>query len=173
MKAAVHNLLEGRDQPKPVLSDEMITRIGALTEVGVIARTAVQWSYDKRDIEGITQPESNTRLPQQLAALARGAAYLDGHQEVNEDDFALVKRVTFDSMPPARKAIIEALWQGTDLKDIVIARGAGPLRPIPGSTLSYALKDLEELGLVSGRHLTDYARDMLNQAGLTEGRPIH
>lgn len=69
-------------------------------------------------------------------------------------------------MPPLRKAIIEALWQETELRDIVIARGAGPLRPIPGSTLSYELENLVELGLVSGRHLTGYAQDMLRQAGV-------
>lgn len=167
MKASVHNLLHGGERPWPAISDEMVDRISALTEVAVTGRTHVKRQGTDKTITSMPEAESNTRFTQELASLAKGSAMIDGRAEVNEDDFALVRRVAFDSMLPLRRAIIEALMRGEDLRQLTIMRDTGPQR-VPQSTRSYEVDNLESLNLVETvgkeERLTEYAADMLRRA---------
>src|SRR5262249_6361978 len=70
--------------------------------------------------------------------LTKGSAYLDNRPVVNEEDFGLAWRVAFDSMPPLRKEILEALIRGDNPRRI----------NAPGSNVQYAIQDLELNGLL-------------------------
>ncbi len=63
---------------------------------------------------------------------------LAGRDLVDEDDFLLVRRVAFDSIPSTRRRILDALASGKQPSD------AG----LPFSTRNYAVLDLRSLKLV-------------------------
>jgi hypothetical protein len=160
IKAAVHNLLGGSLRlADPVLSPDMQVRLAALAEIAVRGRTHIPRTGFNKDIIYVPEAESNTRLAQQLAQLAKGSALLDGRAEVNEQDFSLVKRAAFDCMPPVRKLLLEALRWGED----------PALLNVPPSTRTYALEELEAQGLVERKpspRLSTLAREMLEMAGV-------
>ena len=157
LRSAVHALLNGLPNLQPTLSLQLKRRIGALSEIAVRGRAHVVREGYNKDITYVPEPESNTRLPQQLAQLARGSALLDGRSEVSDRDLDLVKRVAFDCMPPVRKAILEH----------VIAGRSGQPDGIPGSTVSYGKKDLEAQGLLTDKGaLSSLSMDMLAMAGV-------
>jgi hypothetical protein len=66
----------------------------------------------EREIDGQAQAESNTRLPQELAQIGRGWAVLMNRSQVTEEDFRLIRRAAFDSIPPLRCAVLQALMNG-------------------------------------------------------------
>jgi hypothetical protein len=156
LKAAMHDLINHLPQVEPLLPDPLQQRIAALTEIAVRGRTHVPRSGYSKDIIYVPEAESATRLAQQLAQLAKGSALICGRQVVSEDDFNIVRRVAFDCLPPTRREIIECLMARRELKDL----------KTPGSTLSYAVEDLETQKLIEKRKLSSYAVQLLKQAGL-------
>jgi hypothetical protein len=156
LRAAVHDLFDSLPDLDPTLPVEFQIRIAALSEIAVRARTHIPRNGYTKDIIYVPEPESNTRLAQQLAQLAKGSALLDGRSEVNEADFALVRRVAFDCMPPTKRAILEAAIFGKDLESV----------KLPASTRKYATDDLEAVGLLLERRLSPLALEMLETARL-------
>ena len=156
LKAAMHDLINHLPQVEPLLPDPLQQRIAALTEIAVRGRTHVPRSGYSKDIIYVPEAESATRLAQQLAQLAKGSALICGRQVVSEDDFNFVRRVAFDCLPPTRREIFECLMARRELKDL----------NTPGSTLSYAVEDLETQKLIEKRKLSSYAVQLLKQAGL-------
>jgi len=86
----------------PNIPPDYLERLGWLGEFVVRARADVPRHRYTRQIEGQTVVESNTRCPQQLAQVTRGWAVLSDRSEVDDEDFALARRVAFDSIPPVR-----------------------------------------------------------------------
>lgn len=158
LRQTVHELFAGLPDLQPKLSEELKERIAALCEIAVRGRTHVPRDGYKKEIIYVPEAESNTRLAQQLAQLARGSALLDGRSEVNEDDFALVRRVAFDSMPPLRSEILRTLCAGDGIGNI----------KAPGSSLHYTREELETQELLEGSELTDFARELLVRAGVMD-----
>ena len=114
-------------------------KIAALTEIAVRGRTHIPRSGYSKDIIYVPEAESATRLAQQLCQLAKGSALLTGRATVAEEDYQLIQRAAFDSMPPARAKILNALIVGQSLNDI----------SLPASTRTYALQELEAQGLIA------------------------
>jgi hypothetical protein len=141
--------------------------VAGLAEVAVRARTHVGRAGYNKEIIYVPEPESSTRLAQQLAQLAKGSALIGGRTEVNDEDMTLVRRVAFDCIPPTRKQIIEALITGLPLASL----------KMPGSTLSYAKEDLEAQGILEWLEskerprLTNLARECLGMAGIRPAEP--
>ena len=63
---------------------------------------------------------------------------------------------------PTRSKILRELLAGAKPKDL----------GVPGSTLSYAMDDLEALGLIEDRGLSDLAADLMRKAGVEAERTI-
>ena len=127
---AVHRLMSpilSEKQAVPDLPAETKMRIASLGEFIALARTYIERDGYNREANGVLVTEGNTRLPQQLCQIARGSALLAGHPEVSEQDHRLVHRVAFDSLPPARIAVLNAMLAGkspfsTDLPKVSVDR---------------------------------------------------
>lgn len=138
LREAVEDLFGSLTDCEPVLPEEMQRKIAALAEFTVIARTHIPREGKSKQIVYIPEPEASTRLAQQLCQLAKGSALLAGRDLVDEDDFLLVRRVAFDSIPSTRRRILDALATGKQPSD------AG----LPFSTCNYAVLDMRYLKLV-------------------------
>jgi hypothetical protein len=143
MKELVHEfflpVLSQQKIDAPKLGHEMMLRIANLSEIVALARTYVPRNSYDREIDGAVQAESNTRLPQQLAQIGRGWAVLMNRPEVDEDAFALIRRAAWDSIPPVRRAIVEALIAG---------RKPHSAR-LPFATVDRALEELGAIGFLA------------------------
>ena len=148
LRDEVTALFDSLPDCQPVLPAEVQRRIAALAEFTVIARTHMPREGKNKEIIYVPEPEASTRLAQQLAQLAKGSALLAGRDLVNEEDFLLVRRVAFDSIPATRRRILDALASGKQPSD------AG----LPSSTCNYAVLDLRSLKLVV--HAWDSAEGM-------------
>jgi hypothetical protein len=162
LKDAVHGLF-GSIPPsvEPVLLTATGITIANLAALVAKGRAAVSRESYTKAIKDEPQPESPTRLAQQLAKLARGASLLDGRTTVSDEDYKLVKRVAFDCLPRRRRLILDALIAGRPLTDV----------DLPGSTRSYAMDDLEAVGLLRGGRLSDEALERLDGAGYVVAAP--
>jgi hypothetical protein len=155
LSAAVHELMGNLPSIEPTIPRELQIKIAALTEIAVRGRTHVPRAGRDKEVIYIPEPESATRLAQQLAQLAKGSALLDARPVVNEADYAMVRRVAFDCMPPVRGRILGALIAGDSPRTL----------NIPGSTRHYAEEELKAQGLLDGSRLSELAVDMLDKAG--------
>lgn len=163
-QAVQHLLLPILTQPAitpPAIADDIVRRIASLTEFIALARTVVPRTRHNHEISGAHFTEGNTRLPQQLAQIARGWALLSGRNSVCEEDFALVKRAAFDCLPPTRRNVIGQLMIG----ESPYAGGSAKV------LVNRAVQDLEIAG-VAGKgdggnyRLTDGASQLLSDAGV-------
>jgi hypothetical protein len=160
LRCAVHRLMSpivSEKQAAPYLPDEVKVRIANLGEFIALARTYVERDGYSREADGVLVTEGNTRLPQQLCQIARGSAVLAGHPEVNAEDYKLVRRAAFDSLPPARIAVLQAKLAGKspfslDLPKVTVERALEDLK---------LAKVLKEVGGFS-----DYAGKLLLDAGI-------
>jgi hypothetical protein len=141
LKETVHKflfpILSWPEIEPPEFPEPLMTRLANLSEMVALARTYIPRDSD-RQIDGVVSTESNTRLPQELAQVGRGWAVLMGRDKVTDEDFSLILRVAWDSIPPARKIVLNALRNKTS------PYTAG----LPASTTSRAVEDLEAVGLV-------------------------
>lgn len=163
LKEAVHALFRrlSEVEVEPKIPHHLQVSIAALTEIAVRGRTHVPRSGSGKDIIYVPEPESATRLAQQLAQLAKGSALLDGRDLVNELDYAMVRRVAFDCMPPVRRKILEALILGESFKKL----------NVPPSTRHYAIEELQAQELLDGERLSSMTLALLAQAGFPEVPP--
>ena len=141
VKARVHALMSPilmeSEVAAPVFPDRLFQRLANLGELIALARAYVP--RDRRDdIEGEAQAESNTRLPQELAQVGRGWAALMSRAEVSEEDFKLIRRAAFDSLPPMRRYALDRVAQGMTLQS----------PDYPPTTVFRATEDLEAIGLI-------------------------
>lgn len=155
LKNAVHTLISNLPQGEVALSESFRDRIAAIAELAVIARAEAVRERDKR-LKSVSQPESSTRLGQQLGQLAKGSARLEHRDSVNETDLSIALRSGFDAIPPNRRLVLEAASEG---------RRAD----LPGSTRSYAEEELEHLGLLDKGALSLLGSNLLGQAVGTNG----
>jgi hypothetical protein len=162
VKTGIHQLmlpiLSHSEIPAPEFPDPLLDRVASLSEFVALARAYVP--HDRRDeIDGEAQAESNTRLPQELAQIGRGWAVLMNRSQVTDEDFALIRKAAFDSIPPLRRVVLQALIKGEKPHSL----------GQPASTVNRVLGDLETCGLISStpkRHaLRENARSLLVAAG--------
>jgi hypothetical protein len=173
LRQAVHSLLLSilsNSQTAPVIPSQIEKRIANLGEFIALSRSYIERDSNTRQAVGIPVTEGNTRFPQQICQVGRGLALLAGSPEVNEDDYKLVCRAAFDSLPPARIAALKAILEGRSPFSV----------GLPKATISRALEDLElsEVLVKSDaclgedfacpRVLTESAMGFLEGAGLSK-----
>jgi len=157
LKAAVHALMSSLANESPELPPISQEKVAALAEFAVKGRTHVHRNGFNKEIEYVPEPEAATRLAQQLAQLAKGAALVTARDMVDEEDHLLVRRVAFDCIPAARRKLLDALIRGEKPEN----------SGLPSSTLTYAKQELQALELLSGDRLSNQAQSLLAQAGVT------
>jgi hypothetical protein len=124
-----------KDAPNPQIPTDIERAIAATAEIVARGRTAVRRERND-DVEYSPEPESATRLAQQLCQLAKGSARLEGRAVVTDIDLAIVHRVAYDTLPPHRAAILRAILKGQ----------SGDSVDLPRTTRRRALEDLEHVG---------------------------
>jgi hypothetical protein len=150
IQRAVHSLFTGLGTESPELSKGMLTRLAALADFAAMARSYVPRDGRTKQLESDPQAESATRLSQQLAQLAKGSAILDGRNAVSETDYGVAIRVAFDSIPANRRSVLNHFLRGDRLA-------------MKAATKSYAIDDLEALGLLEDSALTSDAKMLVDR----------
>jgi hypothetical protein len=141
-RETVANLLNALPDELPDLPDTIWDGIEDAALVAAWGRGAVPRNgYGRREIEGIPIVEEPMRLVQQLGALARGARALGLPDEAAS---AIIRRVAVDSMPEARRAVLQVLATGELFNTSSCARQAG----IDRKVARMALEDLAAIGVV-------------------------
>jgi hypothetical protein len=143
LRGAMHTLLrpilETSKIIAPRLDRTMQVRIASLSEIIALARSHVERDRYSREVLNVPITEGNTRIAQQLCQVARGSALVDGRAKIDESDFKLARRVGFDSLPLVRRAVLEALIAGTDLR----------FPDLPATTVKRSVEDLQLVGLLT------------------------
>ena len=165
-------ILSPKQIEAPKFPADLLDRLANFSEVIALARGYVPRGSRDQEINGLPEVESNTRLPQELAQLGRGAAALMYHESVTEEDFELVMRAGWDTVPTVRRAILEALLAGRKPHTV----------GLPSSSVDRQLEDLVVIGLVkkdvlnfgggmreSEYLLSDKAMEYLSLAGVDTG----
>ena len=117
LRVAVRDLfapiVNSQNLANPRLTEFDRRRIANLAEFTVRARTHVARDGRTREMNYVPDAEASPRLTQQLSQLARGAALLHERTQTNAEDIALVRRVAFDCLPPARCKVLDYLRAST------------------------------------------------------------
>jgi hypothetical protein len=133
-------LLEQGEVTPPDMSENMLERVSAMTEIVTRARTFVVRDRESREMACEPSPEGNTRLPQEVAQVGRGWALLNGRSKVGEEELQLMRRVTLDSMPPTRRKVLAAIEAGNSAYSIYL----------PKAVTNRAIEELKSVGLIEG-----------------------
>jgi len=163
LREAIQNLvLESTDTP-PILRPAAEVRLASMAELVAFARTHVmRSSYGNREINYVPEPEANTRLSKELAAVAKGIAAINGREVVGEPDLQDSFRVAFDSIPDNRRRLLVAIAQDRELDD----------RWLPRTVQEREIEELKALGLLSRSDdptLTRRAARLLGAADVVMG----
>ena len=155
-KAAIQPIFDSALTAAPVLSEAMTTRLAKLAEVAAIGRTKViRSSFGGREIEFVPEAESNTRIAKGLAAIARGIAALNRHEQVQEDDLQDAFRVGLECLPELRGRLVIAAFRGGGIDAIV-----------PRTNRDRQLEELQALELFTERTLSERCRAWLVESGI-------
>jgi hypothetical protein len=156
LKDAAHRLIQTLPKSDPELPQDLQLKLAALGELVVRGRTQVPRDARTKLILTVPEPESATRLPQQLGQLAKGSALIGGRTVADDEDYQTARRAALDSIPAIRRKVLDTLIGGKDLAVV----------QLPGSTLHYIAEELRALELVAGKGLSVLAEDLLQKAGI-------
>jgi hypothetical protein len=113
LRRAACGVLSGIDQDAvPTCDEDRKQTIIRLAVILAKARTFVERDHDHK-VEYQPEPEGPSRIAQQLFKLGQGLALISGRAVIDDDDIAILVRVTFDSMPPKRRKVLEKLARDT------------------------------------------------------------
>jgi hypothetical protein len=147
-------LVQQEVHPNPSLSESHRRTIANLAELTVRARTHVSRDGKTREMDYVPEAEASPRLAQQLSQLARGAALLHGRADVNANDISLIRRVALDSIPTARRQVLNHLiGQPTTVLDHEIIDATH----LNKTMVSRQLEELEGLRLVIRADAEDFS----------------
>jgi hypothetical protein len=106
-------VLAGIDQDTvPTCDEERQEIIIRLATILAQVRTFVERDRNHH-VEYAPEPEGPARIAQQLQKLGQGLALINGRTMIDDDDIAVLIRVTFDSMPPKRCKVLDLLARVT------------------------------------------------------------
>jgi hypothetical protein len=122
-RETVASLLANLPAKLPELPDDVADAIEDAALVTAWGRGAVPRNgYGRREIEGVPVVEEPMRLVQQLGTLARGVLAFGLPPEAAAD---IARRVALDSIPAARRAVLQVLSTGEVLSTSACANRAG------------------------------------------------
>jgi hypothetical protein len=142
MRRVVRAFLESVDMSPRKLSQAAKDAIIPISDLVTHARTGVYRDGYKREIDDIPELEAPARLAKQVAMLELGLEAI-GHDETSALD--IIRRVSADTIPPARMVVLRLLAVAPDAQDTTtIATQAH----MPTVSARRVLEDLEALRLV-------------------------
>jgi hypothetical protein len=97
------------------------------------------------DLQYLPKPEVGTRLGKELGKLLLTLAAVRGKPEPDEEDFATVRRVAEDCLPPNRLSVIETLRAS---REPISKAEVEKATSLPQKTADRVLHDLQVLGIV-------------------------
>jgi hypothetical protein len=152
-RKTVAELLARLPDDLPELPDNIADDIEDAALVTAWGRAAVPRNgYGRREIEGIPIVEEPMRLVQQLNGIARGMLALGLPATAAA---AVARRLALDSMPEARRAVLQALATGEVLSTSGCARQAKLHRHVA----RMALEDLAAIGVVANNRQDEETDD--------------
>jgi hypothetical protein len=125
----------------PTFSQSLIDSMIALTNFITIGRSPT--TRVAGELTGETDPEMATRLLRQFKLLSQGLALLNSREEVNQDDFARLIRIGWETLPPARNLVLSQLVSGPK-SNAEIRKATGRFSTYIGD----AIQELQVLGMV-------------------------
>jgi hypothetical protein len=138
LRAAVSEFVSVLDMMHPALSDDVRDQLVGLADITTWARSGVQRDRFSRDIEVAPTLEAPARFVKQIRALWEALVVM-GHP----DPIGFVRRIAFDSIPPARSAAV----RGLAARDTVSSTELRRLTRLSSTAHRRLLEDLEALGL--------------------------
>lgn len=131
--------------PKILVSSDIQENLISLAHVTATIRSRVprHWKSDALEYDPI--PELGTRLAKQMSQLAKGIAIVQNRLEVDDQIFALVRRVASDSVPALRRRVLQCLSQ---LSKIASTEEIGRQCKLPTKSTRTVLEDLTILKVV-------------------------
>ncbi len=125
------------------IPDHLREKLILLSDFTATARSSV--ARDRNgDLQYHSKPEVGTRLGKELGKLLIALAAVRGKTCPDDEDFATVKRVADDCLPPDRLLVINALRE-RPMRQADVERAAD----LPHKTTIRVLGDLRELGVVN------------------------
>jgi len=163
-----------KDVVLPTISPELKDRLIWLGKFGARMRgTVSRDSYRNDVITSRPSAEVGSRLGIQLAKLARSLAMLHKREEVNEDDFIIVKKVMLDTVMQRTEDVLRILHLAWDRGPVSTVELATETR-YPQATVLRLLQDLHVLDIVvrtgsSYKHkwrVSDYVHECITNCGM-------
>lgn len=139
MQEVTKRFLKLRMVDPPRMPDHFIDRLVALVQLIAILRAQVErdWRGDKLAYRPV--PEAGTRLAKQLTKMAIMLAFIEGQEEVKEEQYRIVEKMAFDTAYGFHFDIISTMMEmggQATRKDLV------EVAEVPHSTLALKLEDL-------------------------------
>lgn len=152
-------------------------QIVALAEIVSIGRGhVIRDSRGSREIISVPEPEAPTRTAYALAQVAFAHAALFRQKEIADNNVDIVRRLALDSLPPARRSIINAVLKSDAA---VTVADFEKLTRRPRSSLEWSLDEMQSLGVVENAagntlayQFTENFEKQLINAGMIERKKV-
>lgn len=128
---------------RPGESERDRIEIVNLADFTTKARSSVERDGYRRELDYVPASEMPGRFARQLLSLGRGIALVQGRSSIATGDMARVRRVALDSIPTARRAILQELARA----DRTVARIKSAVR-FSDTLVRRTLEDLKALDLI-------------------------
>jgi hypothetical protein len=159
----VGEFMKALPQALPAVPDSILDKIAHLSALLTRMRFSVERGKDGEITTLNDDHEMPARAVLQLKKLTQGIALIHGKTDVGEEEFAMVKRVAFDTIPPPRRHILLSLYAQAEQTVSRIAEGS---KFFPGY-IDTTLQELRALGAleVTGVqwHLTEVVRGQMTK----------
>ncbi len=148
LRDATHGVLASINQDcVPGVSEQVGDRITKLAAMLALARTHIDRGRNHQ-VTHVPEPEGPMRIAQQLKKLGQGLALINGRDEINEADLAILSQVALESMPSNRLRLIRELAR---LDGVSAARVQGIFGLSSKTAAREKLEDLRLLKIVVKR----------------------
>jgi hypothetical protein len=156
LKNAEEFMAKISENQNPLFDKKFTKDIQDMAKFVAIARTPISFNGSSSEYysEQIPIPEMPTRLVKQLKKLAKCLAVVRGKLNVDEEEIETLKRVSEDTIPPDRKAVISIIKQFENESLAGCSRSTIKKKiHIPETSLRRIIEQLIALDLVE-EHLT-------------------
>jgi hypothetical protein len=143
LAADVRTFLADLPTERPVESEADRIAVVNLADFTTKARSTVERGGYSRELDYVPASEMPGRFARQLLSLGRGIALVHGRSAIAAEDMARVRRVALDSIPTARRAVLQELARAPR----TVARVTSAVR-FSDTLVRRTLEDLKALDLI-------------------------
>jgi len=130
-------------------SSEWARRITDLAWITAHLRSAVGRDSYTKQLQYVPIPEPGFRLNKQLTQLAIALAFVQGKKEVDDEVFALIRKVCRNCMHSFRYKILNCIWEHTEDREAELSIGEiAAFCKIPPNIVYTVVEELNLLGII-------------------------